>query len=152
MIIVYTPEGGEPRTLDARRLRASEVQIIERTADMKWAEVREGLRAGDITSVRTVAWVLIQRAEPALRLKDFDPFDDELVVRLDGREVEEIAAELFARLKGDPEVLVEAWAELRDAAFDKEACEQAIKEAQAPKDPAPAPEPETTTDGSPTAS
>lgn len=151
MIIQYLPEDGEPRKFDARRLRASEVQIVERTADMKWADVRAGLRAGDVTSVRTVAWVLKRRDEPSLRLSDFDPFDDELVVRLDEREVEGFAAELFATYKDDPENLAEAWAELRDAAYDKDACEVAIKEAQAPKDLAPVPEPETT-DGSPTAS
>ncbi|MFZ3569962.1 hypothetical protein ACOKM5_23430 [Streptomyces sp. BH097] len=151
MIIIYTPENGEPEELDARRLRASEVQIIERTADMKWADVRQGLRAGDVTSVRTVAWALKKRAEPTLRLADFDPYDDEVRVRLDAREVEDIAAQLFARLKDDPESLAEAWEELRDAAHDREACELAIKEAAAPKDLALAPEPETTADGSPTA-
>jgi hypothetical protein len=148
VIILYTPEGGEPETLDARRLRASEVQIVERTADMKWDEVRRGLRMGDVTSIRTVAWVLKKRTEPSLRFTAFDPFEDELLVKLDGREVEEFAAELFAQFRNDPEDLASAWDELRDAAHDKEACELAIKAAQAPKDQVPALKP---TDGSATA-
>jgi hypothetical protein len=151
MIIVYTPEGGEPETLNARKLRASEVQVIERTADMKWAHVKQGLRTGDVTAVRTVGWALKKRAEPTLRLGDFDPFEDEVAVYLDPREVEAYAAEMFAQFRDTPEELAEAWDELREAAYDKEACELAIKDAQAPKDPGPAPEPETT-DGLPTAS
>ncbi len=152
MIIVYTPEGSETReVLDAGRLRASEVQIIERTADMRWAAIKQGLRVGDVTAVRTVGWALKKRAEPTLRLVDFDPFEDEVIVHLDQREIADYAAELFNQLRDKPEELVEAWDELREAAYDKEACELAIKDAQAPKDPAPAPEPETT-DGLPTAS
>jgi hypothetical protein len=153
VIIEYTAEGSETReVLDARRLRASEVQIVERTADMKWVAVKQGLREGDVTSVRTVAWVLKRRDNPTLRLSEFDPYDDELVVRLDQREVAEFAVKLFATYKDEPEQLSAAWDELREAAFDKAACELAIKEAQAPKDPAPAQElTAVPTDGSETA-
>lgn len=140
MIIEYTPKDGEPEVLDAGRMRASEVQIIERTADMKWSDVKLGLRSGDVTSVRTVGWALKKRANPALRLSEFDPFDDELRTFYDQGEVESLAAEMFATYAHDPEQLAEAWDELRDAAHDKDACEAVIKEAQAPKDPAPGPE------------
>ncbi|WP_338699203.1 hypothetical protein V2W30_22685 [Streptomyces sp. Q6] len=151
MIIVYTPEGGEPETLDARRLRASEVMAIEKAADMKWAEVRQGLHEGDVTAVRTVAWALKRRNEPALRLAQFDPFDDELIVRLDAREVESFALQVYASFRDQPEELAAAWDELREAAHDKDACELAIKQAEElPKDPGPVP-PSLVTDGSPTA-
>lgn len=155
MIIEYTPEGAETEVLDAGRMRASEVQIIERTADMKWDAVRAGLREGDVTAVRTVAYVLKRRAQPALRLADFDPFEDEIVVRLDAREVENMAADIFEVFGDKPEDLAAAFDELREAAFDREACELAIKEVQAPKAPAPGPEPRETEaasmDGSATA-
>ncbi|WP_425832561.1 hypothetical protein [Streptomyces fractus] len=140
MFIFYTPEGGETEELNARRLRTSEVQIIERTADMKWDEVRRGLRMGDVTSLRTVAWVLKKRAEPSLRLTAFDPFEDELQVKLDADEVVEFAADVMEVFGDKPDSLAGAFDELRDAAYDREACELAIKEAQAPKDPAPAQE------------
>jgi len=152
VIIEYTPEGGEAEVLDAGRMRASEVQIIERTADMKWSAIKRGLQSGDVTSVRTVGWALKKRTDPTLRLADFDPFDDELQVFYDRREVENLATEMFAELADKPEQLAEAWDELREAAYDKDACETAIKEAQAPKDPAPAQElTAVPTDGSSTA-
>lgn len=150
MIIEYTPEGGETELLDAGRMRASEVQIIEKAADMKWDAVREGLGDKDVTAIRVVGWVVKKRTNPSLRLAEFDPFDDEVRVRLDAKEVARYAAELV-RLYGDePDNLALAFDELRDVAFDREACELAIKEATAPKVPAPAPEPETMTNGSPT--
>ncbi|WP_326808180.1 hypothetical protein OHB04_22845 [Streptomyces sp. NBC_01775] len=138
MIIEYAPEGGEVEHFDAGRLRTSEVQIIERTADQSWAEVHLGLRSGDVTAMRTVAFVIKKRSEPALRLGGFDPFTDELRVCLDAQEVRDAAVAVAAEYSDDPEQLAEAWEELRDVALDKDACEVAIKDAEAPKDPAPA--------------
>lgn len=142
MLIEYTPEGGEPQLFDAGRMRTSEVQIVERTADMSWREVLEGLRSGDVTAVRTVAFVIQKRGNPAMRLSDFDPFADELRVYLDAKEVREYAAEMLKELADNPEDLAQGWEELRDAAYDKDDVEAAIREAQTPKDPAPAPTPE----------
>lgn len=141
MIILYTPEGGEPQQLDAGRLRASEIQIIERTADSRWQDIKEAMKEGDINALRTVAWVVKKRTEPSLRYGDFDPFEDELSVRLDDREVRGYAERIFAKYGDNPEDLAEAFDELRDAAFDREACEQAIADVTAPKDPAAEPEP-----------
>lgn len=155
MIIEYTPEGGQTETYDASRLRASEIQIIERTADMRWEAVKEGLLDGDVTARRTVAWALKKRAQADLRLAAFDPFEDEIVVKLDARETAHYAAKIVTELADKPESLAAAFEELRGAAADAEACELAIKEAQAPKAPAPAPVqapvPETVSD-SPTGS
>lgn len=155
MIIEYAPEGGEPQMLDAGRMRTSEVQKIEKTADMSWAEIQDGLRGGDVTAMRTVAFVIMQRANPELRLGQFDPFEDELRIRLDTAEVREYAVRIFAEYGDEPGELAEAWAELRGVAVDKEAAEVAIKDAEAPRPPAPAPVPEAlppeTASGSPTA-
>lgn len=138
VIIEYTPEGGERERFDAARLRASEIQIVERTADRRWVEIREGLGEGDVTAMRTVAWVIKKRAEPSLRYAEFDPFERELLIRLDASEVRAFAKELVKRYGEDPEELAEAFAELRDAAADSEACEAVIADVTSPKEQAPA--------------
>lgn len=135
MIIEYTPEGAEQQRFDAGRLRASEIQVIERTADGRWAEIREAMREGDINAMRTVAFVIKKRNEPSLRFGDFDPFEDELRVRLDARETRAYADRIFAKYGSNPDDLAEAFGELRDATADLEACEQAIADVTAPKDP-----------------
>lgn len=137
MIIEYTPEGAEQQRFDAGRLRASEIQIIERTADGRWGEIREAMSEGDINAMRTVAFVIKKRNEPSLRFGDFDPFEDELRVRLDARETCAYAQRIFEKYRADPDDLAEAFGELRVATADLEACEQAIAAVTAPKDPAP---------------
>ncbi|MFF9084427.1 hypothetical protein ACF1BR_32545 [Streptomyces rubiginosohelvolus] len=128
MIIIYTPEGGLSERLDAGRLRASEIQIAERTADRPWDVLRGGLVDGDVTAIRTLAWVVKKRTEPTLRFAAFDPFEDELVVKLDPRETHRYAAEMFERYGHDPDELAGAWAELREAADDPAIADAAIKE------------------------
>lgn len=143
MIIEYTPEGGESQRLDAGRLRASEIQIIERTADGNWADIKQAVSAGDINAMRTVAWAVKKRTEPALRFAAFDPWDDELRVLLDAREVRAYADAFIEKYSDNPKQLADAFDELRESAADREACEQIIADVSAPKDPAPpAPAPE----------
>lgn len=142
MIIEYTPEGGDTLRLDAGRLRASEIQVIERTADGRWDEIREAMRGADTNALRTVAWVIQKRTVPSLRFGDFDPFEDELRVFLDARETRSYAEAIFAKYSSDPDELAEAFDELRDATADREACEAAIADVTAPKDPAPDEEPQ----------
>ncbi|GLP71037.1 hypothetical protein TUSST3_76570 [Streptomyces sp. TUS-ST3] len=144
MIIVYEPEGSERQTFNAGRgkLRASEIQIIERTADARWPDIKEGVGRGDIHAMRVVVWAIRKRTEPALRFGDFDPFEGELYSRLDAGEVRAYAESLFEQYRENPDDLAEAFDELRDVAFDREDAEKAIADVTAPKDPAPAPEPE----------
>jgi hypothetical protein len=144
VIIVYEPEGSEQQTFDAGRgkLRASEIQVIERTAGARWTDIKEGVKVGDIHALRVVVWALRKRTEPALKFGDFDPFEGELRSRLDAQEVNAYAEYLFAQYRENPDDLAEAFDELRDAAFNREDAETAIADVTAPKDPAPAPEPE----------
>ncbi|MFD0437001.1 hypothetical protein [Streptomyces chartreusis] len=142
MIITYTPEGSEPQTFDAARLRASEIQIIERTVEGHWSEIKRAMGNGDINAMRTVAWVIKKRQEPSLRFAQFDPWEGELRVRLDEREVKVYAQNIFERYAADPEELAEAFEELRESAHDRETAEAAIADVTAPKDPAPAEEPQ----------
>lgn len=152
MIIIYSPEGTEPEHFDAGRMRASEIQIIERTADARWDDIREAMSDGDINAMRVVAWAVKKRTEPALRYSDFDPWEGELRVRLDGREVHAYAERIVAKYGDNPDDLAAAFDELRDSAADPEVAEKAIADVTAPKDPAPAEEPEPlTADGSATA-
>ncbi|MFG2589048.1 hypothetical protein [Streptomyces sp. NPDC048438] len=157
MIIVYTPEGETPQYLNAGRLRTSEIQIIERTADRTWDALRDGLKGADVTAMRTVAWVIKKRSEPALRFGAFDPYEDELAVRLDDDEVRRFAEGLMKVYGDQPEQLADAWDELRDVAFNPETAEAAIEEQTAgPKETGENPAsstPETSTsDSSPTSS
>ncbi|MFH9012543.1 hypothetical protein ACH4C6_14280 [Streptomyces sp. NPDC017943] len=149
MIIEYSPEGSEPQVFDAGRLRASEIQVIERTADGRWPLIKQAMSDGDIGALRTVAFVIKKRSEPALRFADFDPFEGELRARLDAREVRGYAERIFAKYGQSPDDLAEAFDELRDAAADREACEQAIADVTAPK--APEPDEDQTSPASPNA-
>ncbi|MEU6490394.1 hypothetical protein ABZ890_08370 [Streptomyces sp. NPDC046984] len=144
MIILYTPEGGETQHLDAGRLRASEIQIIERTADARWQDVQQGMKNGDINAVRSVAFVIKKRTEPSLRLAAFDPFEDEVQVKLDLRETRGYIQWALGRYASDPEGLEGAYEEIRDASIDPDAFDKILTEETAPKDPAPQPEPEPT--------
>ncbi|MEV6651192.1 hypothetical protein [Streptomyces sp. NPDC051219] len=132
MIITYTPEGGEEQQLDAGRLRTSEIQIVERTADLVWPDVRQGLKDGNVTAIRAVAWVLLKRDQPGLKYGEFDPFEDQLGVRLDPREVERYAEFLTEAYRDEPEALEAAMAELQDAALDQDHATQVIAEAANP--------------------
>jgi hypothetical protein len=148
VIIVYEPEGSEPQHFDVgrNRMRASEIQVIERTADARWPDIKEGIKQGDIHALRVVVWALRKRSEPTLRFHDFDPFEGELRPRLDAEEVRGYAEALFEEYGEKPDDLAEAFDELREVAFDREAAEQAIADVTAPKDPAPTPEPLTETE------
>ncbi|MFD4934506.1 hypothetical protein [Streptomyces virginiae] len=88
MIILYRPaDGGEEQQFDMRRVRTSEAAIVQKAADMKWGEIKLGVREDDPTSLRGVVWILMKREQPNLRWGDFDPENDELTSRFDAREV-----------------------------------------------------------------
>jgi hypothetical protein len=140
LIIIHTPEGGAEERLDAGRLRASEIQIVERTADRPWAQIKLGLGDGEINALRVVGWIVKKRAQPTLRFAEFDPWEGEIRSRLDARETRAYAEAFVQKFATDPEQLAAAFDELRDSAAEPEVCEQIIADVTAPKDPAP-PEP-----------
>jgi len=132
LIIVYTPEGGEPEHYDARTLRVSEASIVERTIDQKWPQIKEGLGDEDLDAMRGVVWVLKKRSNPSLRWGDWDPGIEEMVTRLDKKEVVNYVAEAIAIAAQDPQVTGEeiaiALRKLPDAALDPAHAEAVIKE------------------------
>lgn len=141
MIIVYTPEGGEPEHYDARTLRVSEASIVERTIDQKWPQIKEGLGDEDLDAMRGVVWVLKKRSNPSLRWGDWDPGIEEMVTRFDKREVVNYVTGAVELAAQDPEVtgeqIAHALRELPAAAIDPAHAEAVIKEmTEDPKDDA----------------
>jgi hypothetical protein len=150
MIIIYTPDGGEPEQYDARSLLTSEASIVGRAIDMKWQEIKDGLRDEDLDAMRGVVWVLKKRSTPQLRFGEFDPGVDEMVTRYDRREIEEYIANSCRVVSANPDAtpaeIVEALSGLENAAADREHALAAIQAvADGPK--APAPEDELGTEG-----
>jgi hypothetical protein len=143
LIIVYTPEGGEPEHYDARTLRVSEASIVERTIDQKWPQIKEGLGDEDLDAMRGIVWVLKKRSNPSLRWGDWDPGIEEMVTRLDKKEVVNYVTGAVGLAAQDPEVtgeqIAQALRELPAAALDPAHAEAVIKEmTEDPKDePAP---------------
>jgi hypothetical protein len=140
VIIIYAPQDGAEQTFDVGpgRLRASEIQVIERTAGARWDDIKQAMGEGDLNAMRTVVWALLRREQPALRFAEFDPFEGELRSRLDEREGRAYAERLHDKYRDNPEDLAAAFNELRDVVFDREALEVAIADVTAPKDSAPA--------------
>ncbi|MFJ2733682.1 hypothetical protein [Streptomyces sp. NPDC087317] len=107
MIVVYSPEGGEPEHYDASSLRVSEAAIVQRTVDMKWQEIKEGLESDDLDAMRGIVWVIKKRSQPSLRFGEFDPGVDEMVSRMDRREVEAYVDTAFSATLDDSELTPE---------------------------------------------
>ncbi|MFE1925793.1 hypothetical protein ACFW91_24880 [Streptomyces asoensis] len=143
MIIVYTPSGGEPEHYDASTLKVSEASIVQRTVDMKWAEITAGLESDDLEAMRGIVWVLKKRTNPSLRWGDFDPGVTEMSGRLSKAEVEAYIDNAFAMVDTDPDVTHERVdAILRGrlpllAAEPEHALALLDARAQDPKDPEP---------------
>jgi hypothetical protein len=104
VIVVYTPEGGEPEHYDANSLKVSEAAIVQRTVDMKWQQIKEGLEQDDLDAMRGIVWVLKKRTQPALRFGEFDPGVDEMTSRMDAKEVAAYVDSAFAACERDDEL------------------------------------------------
>ncbi|MFE7232561.1 hypothetical protein ACFVAF_18245 [Streptomyces sp. NPDC057596] len=125
MIVVYTPAGGEPEQYDASSLRVSEAAIVQRTVDMKWQDIKEGLEQDDLDAMRGIVWVIKKRSQPSLRFGEFDPGVNQMVSRMDRREVEAYVDQAFSATLDDSELTPETVAgilreRLPDVAADPE--------------------------------
>ncbi|MEU1478882.1 hypothetical protein [Streptomyces sp. NPDC005760] len=112
MIIVYTPAGGEPEHYDASTLKVSEASIVQRTVDMKWQEILEGLGTDDLDAMRGIVWVIKKRSNPTLRFGEFDPGVTEMTSRMTNDEVAAFIEPLFAQGVANPELTTEAVADM----------------------------------------
>jgi hypothetical protein len=144
MIIVYTPSGGEPEHYDASSLRVSEASIVQRTVDMKWQDILEGLERDDLDAMRGIVWVLKKRSNPSLRFGEFDPGITEMTTRMDNREVTAWVDNAIAN--ADEELTLEQIEKifldrLPTVAIDPDYAREVVtSRTRAPKDPAPTPE------------
>ncbi|WP_143568802.1 hypothetical protein [Streptomyces amritsarensis] len=127
---MYRPDDdGEEQHFDMRSVRTSEAQIVERTTDMKWGEIKLGVRDDEPTALRGIVWVLMKRGQPSLRWSEFDPPVDSLTSRFDAREVASYAAEIVKLPEGQR---AQAVAELKAYALDEALVEGALKDAAEP--------------------
>ncbi|MEU9661932.1 hypothetical protein [Streptomyces chartreusis] len=153
MIVVYTPEDGEPEHYDATTLRVSEAAIVQRTVDMKWQEIALGLEQDDLDAMRGIVWVIKKRSQPTLRFGDFDPIITELTTLMDNKEVAAWLDRAWAATEGDPGVTPEKFAEivlkeLPGISADPEYARALIAEkTAAPKEDVPEPSPPAVTAG-----
>lgn len=139
MIIIYTPEGGEPEEYDARSLKVSEATLVQNTIGMKWAEISKGLEVEDLDAMRGIVWALKRRGNPNLRFAEVDPGVDEMVTRWSRREVTDYVEDAFRIADAEPDVgreaIALALAEFPQAAADPAHAEQLIASlVQVPKD------------------
>jgi hypothetical protein len=153
VIIIYKPAGGEREEYDASTLRVSEVSIVQRTIDMKWADIKAGLPDEDLDAMRGIVWVLKKRSQPSLRFSEFDPGVTEMVTRYDKSEIRILIENVMDTVARDPEIdrerVAEALSELADAAHDPEHCRQLIAELTAQDAPKEEPSPEETSPSEP---
>ncbi|MFD0146215.1 MULTISPECIES: hypothetical protein [unclassified Streptomyces] len=137
MIIMYTPDGGEPQRFDMRKLKTSEAQIVCRTTDMPWAQVKRGVLNDEPETMRAVVWALLKREQPALRFGEFDPQVDELTSRFDAREVADYCTEI-GKAGGSEDDIDGAYRDLARNAADPDEAEKFIADFRGagPKEPA----------------
>ncbi|MGW6210933.1 hypothetical protein [Streptomyces sp. NPDC055109] len=138
MFIIYTPPGGEPEHYDARTLKVSEASIVQRTVDMKWQKILDGLQFDDLESMRAIVWVLKKRSNPSLRFGEFDPGVTEMTTAMDKREVEAYVDNFLTAGSTDPDFTLEVaarilMAQLPSVALDPEHARRTIAEKTAPK-------------------
>lgn len=95
MIVVYTPEGGEPEQYDASTLRVSEASIVQRTIDKTWQQVLSGLEEDDLDAMRGIVWVIKKRSQPSLRWGDFDPGVTEMTALMSNKEIQRYVESSF---------------------------------------------------------
>lgn len=165
MIIVYTPQGGEPEHYDATSLKVSEASIVQRTIDMKWQDILKGLEVDDLDAMRGIVWVFKKRSQPSLRFGEFDPGVGEMTTRMDLAETAAYIDNFVATAATEPDLTLDAVREillsrLPDVSIDPDRARDLVtektkdpKEDSAPADTSPEQEPaETSPSQSPTSS
>lgn len=154
MIIVHTPsDGGEVERFDVKTVRTAEASRIATllTEKMSWPETKKALTDENPDVMRVIGFVIKCRANPELRLADFDPMVADLAVRLDRKEIEdwaEVAAGTIA-LTDQPDLVQMQTAMIIDEADDKDHARLVVERLLAGKFP-PAPSEATPDASSPT--
>lgn len=147
MIVVYTPEGGEPQHYDASTLKVSEASIVQRTVDMKWQDILRGLEEDDLDAMRGIVWVIRKRSEPSLRFGEFDPGVTEMTSRMSNKEMQRYIEASFAAGDDNEDLTREQVAgilrsRVADVAVDPEYAQGLIDKLAAEEAPKEEPDPE----------
>lgn len=136
MILIYEPEGGEPRRWDLKQIRfmSTEAENVERVTGMEWQEAKARVIKGSMLALRAIVWVLAKRDEPALRYSAFDPAENEIGVDFDAEEWQAVRDELAKSPDMSEEERALALAQIDAEAAAKPAAEPELDEV--PKDSA----------------
>lgn len=88
MIITYTPADGEERRWDLKTVRIlmPEAAAVEKVVGERWPQVKAAAMQGGAQALWAIAWVLMKRETPALRMTQWTPAEDELGVDFDAEE------------------------------------------------------------------
>lgn len=88
MIIEYTPATGEARRWDLKQtaILIPEAAAVERACGERWPQVKAAAMEGGAQALWAIAWVLMKREQPTLRMTQWTPAADELAVDFDAEE------------------------------------------------------------------
>lgn len=88
MIITYKPADGEERRWDLKHVRIlmPEAAAVERVVGDRWPQVKAAAMQGGAQALWAIAWVLMKRESPTLRMTSWTPAEDELGVDFDADE------------------------------------------------------------------
>lgn len=92
MFVTYIPEGSEAQTWEflPRRVRVSEVVIVERQYGGTWLEFVTACKAGEGAARQILLWHLIRRDGHVLSFRDTPDFmESELLIEQSAAELEE---------------------------------------------------------------
>lgn len=88
MIIEFTPADGEARRWDLKTtaILIPEAAAVEKVCGERWPQVKAAALEGGAQALWAIAWVLMKRDDPTLRMTQWTPAADELSVDFDAEE------------------------------------------------------------------
>lgn len=132
MIVIYTPKDAEGAEYDSEELACSEADAVSRATELQWAQMGQALRQQSPAAMRAVAWAWRKRAEPTLRLSQFDPPLKSLKARFSTDEIPDFLR-VVARSSFTPEQREQVYREVVDLALEPAEAERLVAEARDPK-------------------
>lgn len=116
MIITYTPADGDERRWDLKdvRILMPEAAAVERVVGERWPQVKAAAMQGGAQALWAIAWVLMKREDPTLRMTAWAPAEDELGVDFDPEERALLRAEALKNPDLTDEQREQVLAELAD--------------------------------------
>src|SRR5882757_529265 len=136
MIIEFTPADGEARRWDLKTtaILIPEAAAVEKVCGERWPQVKAAALEGGAQALWAIAWVLMKRDDPTLRMTQWTPAADALSVDFDAEE----RALLRAEADKNPDLTDAERAAINRELADPEdtAGDAGAAEGEAPKDSA----------------